>query len=209
MEAFMYKHHPQWVLVKDMIRTGNVGSVTYIHTSFSYNNTSPSNIRNIKELGCGGRMEIGWYAISVPRFILDKEPGRVVSMMTYSADFNTDIISSALLDFGSSRATFSVATASHPFQKVDIIGTAGSITIDLPFNAYTDVPVKVTVASGNGIREILVGPADQYGLMMGSFANTVLNKKVLPVPVDDAILNQKVIDAIILSSESNSWESVE
>lgn len=50
MEAFMYKYHPQWQAVRDIIRTGNIGRLSYIHTSFSYNNPAPDNIRNIKEL---------------------------------------------------------------------------------------------------------------------------------------------------------------
>ncbi len=208
MEAFMYKFHPQWQFARDVIRTNNIGKVNFIHTSFSYNNPSPSNIRNIKEYGGGGLMDIGCYAISTPRFLLDKEPISVVSQISYHKDFGTDIITSALLDFGTARASFHVSTSSDAYQKVEIIGDAGHIIIHLPFNTYSDVHAKISVISGIGTREVSFDPVDQYALMFESFSNSILNKLELPYLADDAVLNQKVIDTLLISNKSKNWESV-
>ncbi|MBS2213069.1 Gfo/Idh/MocA family oxidoreductase [Carboxylicivirga mesophila] len=208
MEAFMYKHHPQWLKVRDIIRTNNIGKIQYINTSFSYNNASASNIRNVKEYGGGGLRDIGCYAISVPRFLLGKEPEKVVSLLSFHPEFGTDMLTSAILDFGTARATFNVSTCASAFQTVDVVASAGRITIDLPFNAYNDVPAKVTVESAIGTREILIEAADQYGLMIADFAEMVEGKQQVSVSEDDAILNQKVLDAVIRSSETSSWESV-
>lgn len=209
MEAFMYKFHPQWQFARDTVRTNNIGKVSYIHTSFSYNNPAPNNIRNIKEYGGGAMRDIGCYAISVPRFILDKEPVKVISQISQHPEFDTDMLSSAILDFGGARATIHVGTTAQAFQKVDIVGTAGHITIHLPFNTYSDTPAKVTVSTAIGERDVLFGPVDQYGLMFASFANAIINKSDLPVAPDDAILNQKVMDAIFISGESSNWELVD
>ncbi|MBS2096944.1 Gfo/Idh/MocA family protein [Carboxylicivirga linearis] len=208
-EAFMYKFHPQWQFVRDVIRTNNIGKINYIHTSFSYNNPSPNNIRNILEYGGGAIRDIGCYAISVPRFILDKEPDQVVSHVTKHPDFKTDMLSSALLDFGGTRASLHVGTASDGYQKVDIVGTAGNIIVHLPFNTYSDVPAKVTVTTGIGVREVSFDPVDQYGLMFEAFADSIINKKPLPFTTDDAILNQKVMDAVFRSASTKGWELVD
>ncbi|MBR8537085.1 Gfo/Idh/MocA family oxidoreductase [Carboxylicivirga sediminis] len=208
MEAFMYKHHPQWLKVRDIIRTNNIGKIQYINTSFSYNNPSASNIRNVKEYGGGGLRDIGCYAISVPRFLFGKEPQRVVSLLSFHPEFGTDMLTSAILDFGTARATFNVSTCASAFQKVDIVASAGRITIHLPFNTYNDVPAKVTVESAIGTRKLLIEPADHYGLMIADFAEMVEGKQQVSVSEDDAILNQKVLDAVIRSSETSSWESV-
>ncbi len=208
MEAFMYRHHPQWRQVRDIIRTNNIGKIQYINTSFSYNNPSASNIRNIKEYGGGGLRDIGCYAISVSRFLMGKEPKQVVGIMSLHPEFETDMLTTAILDFGTARATFNVATCASAFQKVDVIATAGRITIHLPFNTYNDVPAKVTVESAIGRRELVIDPIDQYGLMVADFANLLNGKEQALIDGDDAILNQKVLDAVDRSARSKSWESV-
>ncbi|WP_289053216.1 Gfo/Idh/MocA family protein [Carboxylicivirga marina] len=208
MEAFMYKHHPQWIKVRDIIRTNNIGSVQYINTSFSYNNPSASNIRNIKEYGGGGLRDIGCYAISVPRFLLDREPNRVISLLNEHPDFGTDVLTSAILDFGNARATFNVSTCASSFQVVDIVASAGRICVHLPFNTYADVPAKITVETALGLRVIEIPPVDQYGLMVNDFANLIINNEPPSADEDDAICNQKVLDAVLRSSQSQSWETV-
>lgn len=208
MEAFMYKYHPQWQKVRDIIRTNNIGKVQYINTSFSYNNPSATNIRNIKNFGGGGLRDIGCYAISVPRFLLGKEPVRVVSLLTNHPEFGTDMLTTAILDFGTARATFNVSTCANAFQKVDIVATAGRVTVHLPFNAYNDVPCRITVDSAIGTREILIDPVDQYGLMINEFAELINQHEMVSSGEDDAILNQKVLDAVLKSSQTNAWELV-
>ncbi len=209
MEAFMYKHHPQWQKARDVIRTNNIGKIRYISTSFSYNNPAPSNIRNIKEYGGGGLRDIGCYAISVPRFLLGREPKRVISLLNEHKEFGTDELSSAILDFGDTQATFTVSTGASAFQKVDIIGTAGRVTVDLPFNTYADTDAKLIVDSAIGHREILIPPIDQYGQMLEDFANMIHNKTDISAEEDDAINNQRVIDAIFKSSVSEKWENID
>lgn len=205
-EAFMYKHHPQWKQVQDIIRTNNIGSIQSIHTVFSYHNASPTNIRNIREYGGGALRDIGCYAVSVPRFLLGKEPQRVMSMLNFHPQFETDCLSSALLDFGSAHATFTVATGAQAFQRVDILATAGRITVHLPFNTYNDAIARVRVEVANGGRDILIDPVDQYGLMFDAFARRLLLDEGVCVYDEDAVLNQRVLDALFRSAQSQVWE---
>lgn len=209
MEAFMYKFHPQWQFVYDHIRTNNIGKINYIHTSFSYNNQSESNIRNVLEYGGGGMRDIGCYAISVPRFLLQKEPLQVSCKMIHHPKFKTDVMSSGILDFGDQMASFHVSTNSDAFQKVDIVGSAGSITVNLPFNAFADFPSVVTVNSAIGKREVKFDISDQYGLMVQNFAKAVMTNEVLPFTSMDAVLNQKVMDAAINSAASGTWQVID
>lgn len=100
MEAFMYRFHPQWKHALELIRTGEIGKIQSIHVFFGYNNTDPKNIRNIKENGGGALMDIGCYAVSTARFLLETEPVRVLSLVKRDQNFGTDILSSGILDFG-------------------------------------------------------------------------------------------------------------
>ncbi len=209
MEAFMYKFHPQWKHILELIQIGEIGKINTIHTTFGYNNPDPENIRNIKKLGGGGLMDIGCYAISVPRYLLQAEPKRVISLMNFDDVFQTDILTSAILDFGYTRATFNVSTKTFPYQKVKIYGTHGIITVQIPFNTFNDVPAKITINTSVGIREINFDPVDQYQLQFEEFINAIRNKIPSPVPIEDAINNMKVIDAIVKSGKTNKWEIIE
>jgi predicted dehydrogenase len=208
MEAFMYRLHPQWKRVRDLIKVGEIGDVHGVNVFFSYNNHDPANIRNRKEVGGGALYDIGCYAVSSARFILDSEPERVVSHIVRDPDLGTDILTSALIDFGGPRATFTVGTQSAPCQRVDVLGSKGSLTVHLPYNMYPDVPAKVTVTTGVGSREIQFPVTDQYAELFDQFSLAVLEDRPVPTPPQDAVENQKVLDAIFRSAETGQWESV-
>ncbi|WP_319415626.1 Gfo/Idh/MocA family oxidoreductase [Marispirochaeta aestuarii] len=208
MEAFMYRLHPQWKRVRDLVKVGEIGDVHGVNVFFSYNNQDPSNIRNRKEVGGGALYDIGCYAVSSSRFILDREPERVVSRIVRDPDFGTDILTSAIMDFGGPRATFTVGTQSAPFQRVDVLGSKGSLTVHLPFNMYPDVPAKITVTTSIGSRDILFPVRDQYAELFEQFSLAVLEDRPVPTPPQDAVENQKVLDAIFRSAETGQWETV-
>ena len=77
MEAFMYRHHPQWQKARELATSGEIGSLQTIQAFFSYYNTDPTDIRNMAGIGGGGLMDIGCYTISLARFIFGAEPQKV------------------------------------------------------------------------------------------------------------------------------------
>src|SRR5262245_7377782 len=87
MEAFMYRHHPQWVRAKAIVAEGGVGELRTIQYFFSYYNVDPNNIRNRAEIGGGGLMDIGCYNISLSRFIFGAEPARALGIVEYDPNF--------------------------------------------------------------------------------------------------------------------------
>ncbi|MBN1523679.1 MAG: Gfo/Idh/MocA family oxidoreductase [Spirochaetales bacterium] len=208
LEAFMYRFHPQWIHVKELVDTGEIGEVRSVHTWFTYNNSDPKNIRNQPGTGGGALMDIGCYAISFPRFILGTEPERVFGMMTIDEQFKTDILTSGILDFGSARATFTVGTLAFPYQRCWINGTGGVIEIKIPCNVYSDVPAEVVITTGLGERVYKTSAVDQYGLQFDAFAKAVRAGAPAPVSSRDAVMNMKVIDALAASAQSDSWISL-
>ena len=208
MEAFMYRFHPQWVHAREVVRSGEIGRVMFMHVQFSFNNRDPRNIRNILEAGGGAIMDIGCYACSSSRFIMGKEPLRALSLVRRDAEFRTDALSAGVLDFGGAHALFSVSTQSFPSQRVEIVGTSGSISIVIPFNMYADVPAEVQIVTGVGPRTVRLGPAAQYRLMFEAFSQAVLEQKPVPTPPEDAVANMKAIDALFRSEKSGAWELV-
>ena len=209
-EAFMVRHHPQWQWVKKYIKSGKLGSISSISTVFSYNNKNPKNIRNIKKFGGGAIYDIGCYPTVISRFLLDKEPKRVVGLAKNDKKFKTDILSSVVLDFGKIYSSFIVATQSTFSQQVTILGTKKTLIVENPFNAIATKPTTVVIYNGKSIyrkeNTIKVFPAaDQYEHQVTKFSNELLNKTKADYDLKDAKKNMKVLDAIFASIKKNKW----
>ena len=212
-EAFMVRHHPQWQWVKKYIKSGKLGSISSISTVFSYNNKNPKNIRNIKKFGGGAIYDIGCYPTVISRFLLDKEPKRVVGLAKNDKKFKTDILSSVVLDFGEIYSSFIVATQSTFSQQVTILGTKKTLIVENPFNAIATKPTTVVIYNGKSIyrkeNTIKVFPAaDQYEHQVTKFSNELLNKTKADYDLKDAKKNMKVLDAIFVSIKKNKWVKI-
>jgi predicted dehydrogenase len=205
MEAFMYRFHPQWKYARDLIHTGNIGTVRAVQSSFFYDNEDPQNIRNRQDAGGGGLYDIGCYCVSTARYLLGAEPHRVVSLVENHPEWKIDMLSSGLLDFGGAHASFTVGTQNFPYQFVTAYGSGGIITVHIPFNTHPDVPVTVTVRDGIDVREVAFGPEDHYGAEFDAFSRAVRAGGPVPTPPEDALNNQRVLDALFASGESGTW----
>jgi predicted dehydrogenase len=207
MEAFMYRFHPQWQRARELVRIGEIGELLSVHTFFAYNLKDPENIRNKLQMGGGGLMDIGCYAVSVPRFLFGREPRRVIGLLTRDSTFKTDILSSAILDFEGGRSVFTVATQACSAQRVDIYGSSGRMHIGIPFNMYPDIPPRLTVITSIGERRPELPAVDHYGLEFEAFSQALRLDLPVPTPPADAVANQRVLDALLRSEASGKWET--
>ena len=208
MEAFMYRFHPQWKRAREIVKAGEIGNVHAVSTVFAYMLKDPTNIRNILAAGGGGIPDIGCYAVSSARFLIGSEPTRVISLVHRDPDMGTDILSSGILDFGTTRSVFTVGTQSHNTQRVHVLGSGGELSVLLPFNAYPDAPMQVSVSTGVGTRQVYTPATDQYVEMFEAFSRAVREGGAAPTPPEDAIANMKSLDALFKSEKSGAWEKV-
>ena len=205
MEAFMYRHHPQWIRALELINGGGIGMVKTVHSFFSYHNDDPENIRNMVDMGGGGLMDIGCYCISLARLIFDEEPQRDIGKIEYAPGFETDRICSGILDFVQGTSTFTCSTQLVPYQRVNVFGTKGRIEIEIPFNAPPDKPCKMLFQNNEIIEEIEIKICDQYTIQGDLFSLSVLKNEKVPTPIEDAVENMKVLEAVIQSAEKEEW----
>lgn len=206
MEAFMYRHHPQWITARELVTTGQIGRLRTVQTLFSYNNTDPANVRNMGDIGGGGGlMDIGCYAISLSRFLFGAEPTRVVGVVELDPAFNVDRLASGMLDFSEGTATFTVGTQIAPFQRVNIFGTEGDVEIEVPFNAPPHGSHRLWHRRHGQTTTIEVGGHDQYTIQGDLFSRAVLDDTPVPTPLTDAVANMHVIDALFESHREKTW----
>lgn len=212
-EAFMVRHHPQWRRARELVREGRIGRLRAVQVFFSYTNVDPNNIRNMADIGGGGIYDIGCYAIVAPRFLFGDEPTRVVSLIERDPEMKTDRLTSAILDFPEGQATFICSTQLSPYQRVQIVGTKGRIEIRIPFNAPPDEPCRITIDTEGALGDATAVPEDfavvnQYTLQGDAFSEGVRTGTPPEFPIEDAVKNMRVIDAVFRSAETGGWEKV-
>jgi len=206
MEAFMYRFHPQWQHTKMLVSDGKVGELKTIQSFFSYYNVDPNNIRNKKDAGGGGLMDIGCYCISLSRFIFNTNPQRVFGIVEYDPNTKTDRIASGILDFSTGTSTFTCSTQLMPFQRVNILGTEGRIELEIPFNAPPEKSTKIWLHTKSGSEEILFDAINQYTIQGDLFSKAIIDNTAVPTSLEDALSNMKVIEAIFESSMQGTWQ---
>jgi predicted dehydrogenase len=207
MEAFMYRLHPSWVAVREIVGSGRIGELRAVQSWFSYFNDDPTNIRNIRKYGGGALMDIGCYSVNLSRMLFGAEPDRIQASITRDPASGVDVLTSALLGFGDGIATFTCSTRAEPDQRVHIYGTEGRVAIAIPFNIPPDRPTEVSVTAGGdppvapNTEVLTFEPADQYAVQAGAFASAVLDGGTVPLPPGDSIANMRVIEAIVAAAE--------
>ncbi|HEU5351765.1 MAG TPA: Gfo/Idh/MocA family oxidoreductase [Terracidiphilus sp.] len=211
-EAFMIRTYPQWLRLRELLHEGRIGPLRAITSFFSYFNRDPSNIRNQADSGGGALYDIGCYSIYLSRYAFAQEPARVLACVERDPEFGTDRLTSAILDFASGQSIFTCSTQLVPYQRVHFLGSHGRIEIEIPFNAPNDRPTRLFVdstgdLSGSGIATETFPAADQYTMQGDAFARAVLEGSPVPVPLEDAIANTAVIEALFRSAQSGHWEA--
>lgn len=213
-EAFMVRFHPQWTIVRDRVRAGEIGRITHMHTEFNYSNVDPANIRNQADVGGGAMYDIGCYAVVAARWFLDAEPVRVAAVSDIDPTFGTDRLTTGLFDYGNGQTgTFSVSTQTVPHQRVHLYGTTGRIEITIPFNQPQNASVTYLIHDGQSLDGLdakahTIDTHDQYTLQANAFCQRIRSEEPTSAPLRDAMVNMAVLDAVFRSTTSGRFEPI-
>jgi predicted dehydrogenase len=212
-EAFMVREHPQWHAARAWVRDGRIGELGAVQACFAYRNTDPDDIRNKPEIGGGGLYDIGSYAITIARTLFEAEPVRVMALLERDPGFGTDRLTSAILDFPSGQASFICATQLARYQAVQVLGSDGWLRFEFPFIMAPERPTRVFFGDGSfpgpqAAETETFDPVDQYTLQGDNFARRLRTGEPAPFPLETAVANMRVLDALFRAGRSGTWETV-
>src|SRR5215469_3781553 len=214
-EAFMVRTHPQWLRAEELIRSGRIGKLRTVLGFFSYYNIDPANTRNSTEAAGGALMDIGCYPVKMSRFIFGQEPRRVIACLERDPSFQTDRLTSAILEFNAGQSVFTVSTQVVYYQRMQFLGTEGRLDLEIPFNAPTDKPCRLFLDSGKdfygGASQVTetVPICNQFTIQADLFSKAVRGEGEVPNPMEDAVANTAVLEALFRSAHSGRWEKPE
>lgn len=202
-EAFMYRYHPRYTMIREVIESGKIGEIRGIHGTFTFNNAEDyNNVRYKKEWGGGSLYDVGVYPISAARMLLGKEPQAATAHAFFSEKHDgVDMMVSGLLEFDQGVAlTFDCGMWTDYRNTLEIVGTEGRIEVPSAFNVQQTEQDNFYIVTNGERKEVDVPKLNQYVLQADALGRSILNGERLPYPASDAVLNMKVIDACLRSA---------
>jgi predicted dehydrogenase len=214
-EAFMVVTHPQWLRTRALVRSGRIGDLCSAVGYFGYLDRDPASVANIAAIGGGAVMDVGCYPIKTSRFVFGEEPLRVSAAMYRDPEMKVDVLSSAILEYPSGQCIFTAGMQVDYYQKMQFIGTTGRIDVEIPFGPPTDKPSRIFIddgtdlyGGGSAVMETFP-PCNQFTIQGDEFSKAIRGVSEIPNPLEEALKNMAVIDAVYRAAESGRWETPE
>ncbi|WP_134698710.1 Gfo/Idh/MocA family protein [Ammoniphilus sp. YIM 78166] len=202
-EAFMYRYHPRYERIKEIIRSGEIGDLRGLQGRFTFNGASSAgNIRFHADMGGGSLYDVGCYLVSAARLLLEREPEAATVQALFSPDHgNVDMMASGLLEFGQGlNLTFQCGMWADFRNSLEIFGTDGYIEIPNAFLPWSGLDPSFIVSVKGERREEIAASLNTYQLQADQFARSILLDEPLPFSPWDAVANMKVLDGLLQSA---------
>lgn len=213
MEGFMYRFHPQHARVAEIVRSGVIGDILSVRSSFSFlmREARMYRINRSMSQGGGAMWDIGPYAIHTLRWAFGLNGGLEPKSVIAHAKLNehgADIVTSGVLDFGvdaKNRARFGhfdVSFERSRKSEYEIIGDKGWLKCHTVWAFDKDIPVISWGTDAGESGEEKLAPANHFTLEIEHFSDCVLNNKSTHLTFADAKENCAALQASIHAASS-------
>ncbi len=192
MEAFAFRHHPEWRRLREVIDSGQIGEVRNVQIRFSISVNNKDDIRLNPSLGGGVLYDIGSYCVNGIRYIMGDEPLDVQAFADFDVN-KVDVSVVSSIRFSRGRlAQFACTFQSDYNQSLEITGTEGIIKMNFPFR-HPQITIQ---KNGKQETEVYKNPENSYISQVEHIANCILTGKPPSYSPEESIANLKVIQSI-------------
>ncbi len=205
-EAFMYRHHPQTNLMKQMVENGEIGKLQLIRGSFCYNNTRSGDIRFDPTLGGGSLWDVGCYPISYARYLTGHEPAEVYGHQV-TGSTGVDLLYAGQMLFPDGVITqFISSFITQRKSEMEIIGENGRIFIPEPYKP--GVRTSIILQQADQERRIPIKGPELYQGEIEDIENAILYKQPVRISLSDSRANIVAIEALYMSAQESTPISI-
>jgi D-xylose 1-dehydrogenase (NADP+, D-xylono-1,5-lactone-forming) len=199
-EAFMYRHHPLTMKVKELVASGAIGELRTVRGAFTFNiGDHPENVRLHAGLGGGSVWDVGCYPVSYTRFVIGCEPEEVFGWQVSGASGVDETFTGQMRFPGGILAQFDCGFRSNFRTHMEFVGSLGVIDIPKPFKP--DAVGKIVLRRGDETQTIRVpGPKLLYMGEVDDLTDAVLLGKPQRVTLADSRANVAVLLALLRSA---------
>lgn len=203
MEAFMYRFHPQYEVVRSWLQNPSIGKVKTIRSSFTFVMQDPGNTRWVQDYGGGSLYDVGSYCVNVSQWLFGRGPRAVSGMMVEtSAGVDEDFL--GMMDYGDGQtALFHSSFGQADSSQVEIFGTNGSILIPAAFVPGSEAATLILRIDGRE-EHVVIPACNQYQVQVEAFARYVFTGTGPEVMSHaDTRTNMRTIDALFRAAHEH------
>jgi len=214
MEAFMYRYTDCTRKVIKVLRSGDLGEIRFISSTFRFLLANPASIKYQLGLGGGSLYDVGCYPVNFTGMVVDElariqavETGRQVApgpmpesvAVQCVRESGVDVIFSALLKYPSGLMA-SIASGFNGQKQIEsqIVGSKG--VLNVPDTFQGDAGALTLTVDGKVEKTIPVESSDRYRLEIEDFADAVLQKRAPYFSLSETLRNMELIDRLLAAS---------
>ncbi len=208
MEAFMYRAHPQTAILLDILKSGVIGEVRALSVSFGYRPATSWEAGRVTdaELGGGGILDVGCYAVSVARLVAAvalgeqaAEPDEVVGCARIGPQDRVDHVAMAVLSFpGGLLAQIGSSVTTRLDDAIRVFGSNGRVVVPRPswLEEHRAAGTSVIEVESDGATSVVEVVADQgiFAYEADHVAQSISAGQSPLVPWADTLANMRTLD---------------
>lgn len=198
VEAYMYRYHPLYDRLWQVLDGGAIGRVVSVDSRFTFKVDDESAIPASFELAGGALLDVGGYCVDLSRRVAAAEPVRVDA---FARILGVDRTTHGLLEFPNGiLARFECSIESDERQWAEILGTDGSLVLESPWFPGREEGRILLRRCGEEDQVIPTPGGDGYALEALDFARAVAGEAEPRWGVDDAVRNVAILDFLLQSA---------
>ncbi|MGE5249363.1 MAG: Gfo/Idh/MocA family protein [Bacteroidota bacterium] len=206
-EAFMYRHHPQTLKVKEIVDAGLLGPLRYVRGSFTYTLTRQGNFRADAERGGGSIWDVGCYPISYARMLAGAEPVEVFGRQVIGAG-GADMSFIGEMRFpGDVFAQFDSSLLWQFRVQMEVVGTEGWIRVENPYKPGRGE--HILLGRGDQNERIRIPGRELYIGEVEDMADAILKGTPPRISLADSRANLAAILALLESARTGQPQTLD
>jgi D-xylose 1-dehydrogenase (NADP+, D-xylono-1,5-lactone-forming) len=132
-EAFMYRHHPQTLKVRELLAAQALGPLRLVRGCFSFTMTRANDVRLEPLPGAGCLWDLGCYPVSYARLVLGEEPCEAFGWQTAGATGVDETFAGQLRFPSGALAQFDCGFRVPLRAELEFVGRDATLRVPEPF----------------------------------------------------------------------------
>lgn len=200
LEGFMYRFHPRFEKLQELLASGAVGTLTFLHVGHTFDAGGEDNIRWYTGLGGGALFDAGGYCVNVSRMATGQEPVHVAAFGNYRDASDTGRIDTSIAGMmrfpGKATALFDTGVNLERRNFLELTGTGGRLYLDNPFGLLEEDSILEEHHFGQDTLYHRIKGENHFVRMGEHFAESVLDGVPLRYDLADAANNARALEAL-------------
>jgi len=201
VEAVWSRWHPRMIRMVDYVKSGNIGELISIDSSFTFPASIEGNYRLSPEMGGGALFDIGVYPLhAIGAIVGDSAQAVIQSCDVNFGETGIDLTTKWSISFNNSIIGNVLASFEMPEDQTLIMRSEGQSVEMVGNQAFTSWHSPSALRLGDHVEEFAA--VDPYMLMIENFGRRVNGEESWVLPLESSLWVQKVGDQLRMNSEN-------